>query len=165
MDLLEVKDPYTLLKVVEESVKTAFGSYMAIAYYVGQTKLYRLDKTGKSLEELPITGLIYEAIKSNRIEEFKNASQSIQFNLLVDIDRSEAVKCIPISHQKRGGMIMAIEYVNKKQNIIMDKELLRMFIGYICYVFDEIDKISPFNNIIPDSGYLLKKEILLRQVL
>ena len=142
LEIIEVRDPIILLKSIEKNIQKACYSTEAIAYYVSKENLYRVNNDNTSLDKFPLTGLISEAVKSNKVEEYSSGSQSAKFNLLVDIDKPNSLRCIPIYHKKLESVVIVIEYVNKMSNIIMNKKLLKRYAGFVCYAYDEINKID-----------------------
>ena len=157
---MRIKEPIEFLEIINEGVKEIFKTKYVVTYLVGSNRLYKFEKGSNKLKAFPITGLIGECIKNNTIKDYKQSLQAMEYNQIVDIDRNEPVRCVPVFNDKLSKIIIASEFILKKQTIIMDSISHCNFSQFICYIYEEILVHSNLTSIIPDYGYAVKNPMI-----
>ncbi len=155
---MKVREPWEFLTGVCAHLKRIFGSDEAVTYLVTEENLLRLAGEGKEIVKLPLTGLIGESVKSNKVTDHKRSTECPEFNLMVDIETSESVKCIPIYHCDRNEIVAAVQYINKKGNMLLDKDVLEYFVKFACYAWEGLGEFTVDDDMVPHCGYPLKKK-------
>ena len=131
MEILCARKRRDLLSAIERNAKRICGTDEAVVYVVGKNALYK-TQDGQLSDALPLTGVLAEAITKNQIYDVKHASQSAHFNPVIDINTGSNIRCIPIYSVETNSVLLAIEHVNNKGYMRLDKEIMPHFVKLIC---------------------------------
>jgi len=99
--------------------------------------LYKYE--AKELVQIALVGIIGKSVTSNKVFDQKRAYQSPLFNLIVDINTTDPIKCIPITNEKYKEIVVAVEFVNKKGNILMDEDVVEYLSKFVGYAWENLE--------------------------
>ncbi len=120
-----------LLAAMEKNVKRICNTDEALLYVVGPNSLQKAEN-GALSAPLPLTGILAQAISKNQIYDVPHAARSIHFNPIIDINTNCNVRCIPINSTDTNTVLLAIEHVNKKGHMHLDKEIMPYLVKLLC---------------------------------
>eukprot|EP00831_Metopus_contortus_P062644 TRINITY_DN54831_c0_g1_i1.p1 TRINITY_DN54831_c0_g1~~TRINITY_DN54831_c0_g1_i1.p1 ORF type:complete len:177 (-),score=49.42 TRINITY_DN54831_c0_g1_i1:28-558(-) len=105
------------------------------------TWVSKLGPDKESFIKLPFTGLLGEAVKSNKVTHIRKTSFNPLFNPLVDINTTESIRNIPVFSEKSNGVIFAIQHINRRGSMFIDKDILEYLVKFINLGVENLEKL------------------------